>query len=174
MRVTFLLAGFYLQCPVDMKRLAFQARNSEHNPRKARSTVLRLLEPKATATVFPRGWVSISGASDEDTARRAARRVTCIVQACGHPEAKCAGFHVLTLGAVADLRFPVRLEQFAQKWPRALYEPEVNPCCMIQVRSPQVSMNCSVGGKLRLQARTVEDAQEALRLAYPIFHEYRR
>jgi len=173
LRVATLITGFSLRCQVDLKRLAFEARNSEHNPRRAPNTVLRLIQPKATAKVYAQGTVTMHGMIDEETARQAARRVARIVQTCGHPEAKCAGFAVLNVNARSDLRFAVRLEQFAQHWHRALYEPESCHMVMIQTRDPHVTLMCAASGKLQLDAKSLEDAQEALRRSYPAFHEFR-
>merc|ERR1711933_447803 len=121
-------ASFDLCCTVDLKQLSFKARNAEYNPRRGSSVTLRLLDPKATGRIRESGKVVISGRRGitSDELKRAAKKITRIVQKSGHEEAKCSLFRFTISDFKTDLPLPVRLEALARKWwQHAFYEPEV-------------------------------------------------
>lgn len=175
---TSLAAYFKLQCQVDVQKVLLGARNAELNPRRHHALILRLVEPRVAALVFPCGAVHLSHmkGADEELARRAARRITCIVQKCGHPEARCSSFRISRRTARAHLPFPVRLDRLALKWKRhALYEPEISPNLFFSVKSPRCTITVTKTGKLLFNGfATMQDAEEALRKTYAIFREFSR
>uniref|UniRef100_A0A7S0ALB8 TATA box-binding protein-like 1 n=1 Tax=Pyrodinium bahamense TaxID=73915 RepID=A0A7S0ALB8_9DINO len=168
-------AYFTMKCTLDLKSIAFGARNAEYNPRKESALLLRLIKPRVTARITKCGAVTLcSSKITEEQARQVARKVTSIVQKCGHPGAKCCGFQINSFKARANLRFPVRLEKLAEKWRRhVLYEPEVTSSAFFYLRRPRCTIGISSGGKLGLSGmKSLEEAEEALRKTYPIFLEF--
>jgi len=168
-------AEFSLQCAVDLKAIVFGARHSEYNPRRSPHVVLRLVDPYMTVRICQSGKCTVLVAKvTEEQMRSAAKRVTRIVQHCGHPDAKCAGFRIRNLQAFADLRFPVRLETLAEKWRRhVLYEPEVTSWAFFRLQKPKCTIGVSASGKFKISGCIdVEFAQEALKRMYPIFLEF--
>lgn len=168
---------WYLQCKINMKSIAFGVRNAELNPRRGRTVVLRLFNPRATVTICPNGYAAVRQALiSEEEGLMIAAKVTRMVQKCGHPDAKCSGLRVAVAQASATLRFPVRLESLAEKWRRhVLYEPEVTSKAYFFIKKPRCTVGVSSAGKLRLSGfRDKAHAQEALRRTYPIFLEFNR
>lgn len=93
---------------------------------------------------------------------------------CGYPDAQCKSFRLVEQSAVADLRFPVRLEALAQKWARhVMYEPEV--CCMANfyLKHPRSRVQVWASGKVRIAGtQSIETAREVMRRMYSILREF--
>jgi transcription initiation factor TFIID TATA-box-binding protein len=69
-----------LECPLNLKDIALQARNAEYNPRRFAAVVMRLRKPKTTALVFASGKMVCTGAKTENESRIAARKYARIIQ----------------------------------------------------------------------------------------------
>ena len=69
-----------LDCPLNLKDIALQARNAEYNPRRFAAVVMRLRKPKTTALVFASGKMVCTGAKTENESRIAARKYARIIQ----------------------------------------------------------------------------------------------
>lgn len=69
-----------LDCPLNLKDIALQARNAEYNPRRFAAVVMRLREPKTTALVFASGKMVCTGAKTVEQSRIAARKYARIIQ----------------------------------------------------------------------------------------------
>lgn len=167
-------ANFKLGCKVDLKLLNVNVRNCEYNPRVSAAAKIRLLNPRATTIVRPSGCVAIHGGADPEELKHSARRVARLVQKSGHEEASCKAFKVSNSQFKADLRFPVRLETLARKWQHhAFYEPEVNQGCIFRMRRPPCTLHVFASGKVVIHAGSldIKQAQEAVRIVYPLFSE---
>eukprot|EP00437_Effrenium_voratum_P019224 CAMPEP_0181460114 /NCGR_PEP_ID=MMETSP1110-20121109/33173_1 /TAXON_ID=174948 /ORGANISM="Symbiodinium sp., Strain CCMP421" /LENGTH=217 /DNA_ID=CAMNT_0023584653 /DNA_START=28 /DNA_END=677 /DNA_ORIENTATION=- len=142
---------FHLRCQLNVKEVCCKLRNAEYNPRKGVGRLLlRLIQPRAHAWIWSEGNVlcTIQGSDDY---QKVARRITRMIQNCGYPDAQCKSFRLVEQSAVADLRFPVRLEALAQKWARhVMYEPEV--CCMANfyLKHPRSRVQVWASGKVRI------------------------
>ncbi|CAE7250382.1 tbpl2, partial [Symbiodinium pilosum] len=165
---------FKLGCELDLKEVSCKLRNAEYNPRKGTGSLhLRLFRPSATARIWYHGSVSCSVKGDLDDTRRAARRITRMIQRCGY-DARCEKFRLTCQHVNADLCFPVRLEALAKKWHRhVLYEPEVHARACFYLQHPRCCVSITSSGKANVfDAPNLEDGQEAIRRVYSIFREF--
>ena len=64
---------------LDLKRIAVACRNAEYNPKRFPAVILRIRDPKATAMIFARGKVVITGAKSEDLIMKSAKMFEKIV-----------------------------------------------------------------------------------------------
>nr|TKV93728.1 hypothetical protein SEVIR_9G245066v2 [Setaria viridis] len=64
-----------LDCQLDLKMIALQARNAEYNPKRFAAVIMRIREPKTTALVFASGKMVCTGAKSEEHSKLAARKV---------------------------------------------------------------------------------------------------
>lgn len=106
------VATVNLGCPLELKKIAMQARNAEYNPKRFTAVIMRLLDPKTTALIFASGKVVVTGAKSEDAARLAARKFARIIQKLDFP-ARFTDFKVQNIVASCDVRFAIRLEGLA-------------------------------------------------------------
>mmetsp|Transcript_18902 Transcript_18902/g.16158 ORF Transcript_18902/g.16158 Transcript_18902/m.16158 type:complete len:132 (+) Transcript_18902:43-438(+) len=86
---------------IDLKKVAFKARNAEYNPRKVNAVVIRFREPKATAMLYGTGKVMVTGSNSEDAAKSAAKKVAKIVIKSGYPNTKFCKFKIENMVASA-------------------------------------------------------------------------
>ena len=170
------ICSFNLKQDVDLKTLAFRARNAEYNPRKVNSAVLRFRSPKATALVYSNGKVMITGSRSEDEARTACKKVAVIVSKCNHPNVRFADFKLENIVASTDVRFPVRLEGLAYEHRASCsYEPELFPGLVYRLLEPKISLLIFVSGKVVITGgRNREDILTAFKSIYPVLHKYRK
>ena len=74
-----------LGCPLDLKRIALQARNAEYNPKRFAAVIMRIRSPRTTALIFSSGKMVCTGAKSEEDSLQAARRYARVIQKLGFP-----------------------------------------------------------------------------------------
>ncbi|CAM0956969.1 unnamed protein product [Alopecurus aequalis] len=63
-----------LDCRLDLKQIALQARNAEYNPKRFAAVIMRIRDPKTTALIFASGKMVCTGAKSEEHSKLAARK----------------------------------------------------------------------------------------------------
>ncbi|KAM7505614.1 hypothetical protein LguiB_004518 [Lonicera macranthoides] len=63
-----------LDCKLDLKAIALQARNAEYNPKRFAAVIMRIRDPKTTALIFASGKMVCTGAKSEQQSKLAARK----------------------------------------------------------------------------------------------------
>lgn len=118
--------------------------------------------------------MSITGTTDQQALKLAAKKVTRLIQRAGHEEVKFSGYMVTSILCKADLGFPVRLDALAARWRRnALYEPELYCGCVFRTRQPRCTYLVTSGGKVMISGmRTMPEIRDAVKRAYPVFREF--
>jgi transcription initiation factor TFIID TATA-box-binding protein len=101
-----------LDCKLDLKAIALQARNAEYNPKRFAAVIMRIREPKTTALIFASGKMVCTGAKSEQQSKLAARKYARIIQKLGFP-AKFKDFKIQNIVGSCDVKFPIRLEGLA-------------------------------------------------------------
>eukprot|EP00258_Populus_trichocarpa_P023644 XP_024439663.1 TATA-box-binding protein 2 isoform X2 [Populus trichocarpa] len=72
-----------LDCKLELKQIALQARNAEYNPKRFAAVIMRIREPKTTALIFASGKMVCTGAKSEQQSKLAARKYARIIQKLG-------------------------------------------------------------------------------------------
>lgn len=170
------VSSFQLKIDVNLRKLAFRARNAEYNPRKINAVVIRFRGPRSTAMVYSNGRVLISGSRSEDEARKNAIRIAKIVYKCDHPGARFANFRVENMVASANCGFPVRLEELLEEHrAHASYEPELFAGLVYRLLDPKLSILVFVSGKVVISgAKDRLDIRRAFKSIYPVLYKYRK
>lgn len=101
-----------LDCKLELKSIALQARNAEYNPKRFAAVIMRIREPKTTALIFASGKMVCTGAKSEQQSKLAARKYARIIQKLGFP-AKFKDFKIQNIVGSCDVKFPIRLEGLA-------------------------------------------------------------
>ncbi|KAM0890250.1 hypothetical protein ACQ4PT_027162 [Festuca glaucescens] len=115
-----------LDCQLDLKLIALQARNAEYNPKVC------------------------TGAKSEQQSKLAARKYARIIQKLNFP-AKFKDFEIQNIVASCDVKFPIRLEGLAYSHGAfASYEPELFPGLIYRMRQPKIVLLIFVSGKIVL------------------------
>ncbi|KAF7047139.1 hypothetical protein CFC21_056097 [Triticum aestivum] len=188
-----------LDCKLDLKAIALQARNAEYNPKRFAAVIMRIREPKTTALIFASGmyW------SKERTAVQACSKkgmplfasiiwsmlaerflksnTQCcsqyarIIQKLGFP-AKFKDFKIQNIVGSCDVKFPIRLEGLAYSHGAfSSYEPELFPGLIYRMKQPKIVLLIFVSGKIVLTgAKVREETYTAFENIYPVLTEFRK
>ncbi|GMH18187.1 hypothetical protein Nepgr_020028 [Nepenthes gracilis] len=129
-----------LDCKLDLKAIALQARNAEYNPKRFAAVIMRIREPKTTALIFASGKMVCTGAKSEHQSKLAARKYARIIQKLGFP-AKFKDFKIQNIVGSCDVKFPIRLEGLAYSHGAfSSYEPELFPGLIYRMKQPKIEL----------------------------------
>ncbi|XP_004288530.1 PREDICTED: TATA-box-binding protein 1-like [Fragaria vesca subsp. vesca] len=193
-----------LDCKLDLKQIALQARNAEYNPKRFAAVIMRIREPKTTALIFASGkmpallqtmasncdlynnpystamssnaWTLVcTGAKSEQQSKLAARKYARIIQKLGFP-AKFKDFKIQNIVASCDVKFPIRLEGLAYSHGAfSSYEPELFPGLIYRMKQPKIVLLIFVSGKIVITgAKVRDDTYKAFELIFPVLTEFRK
>ncbi|XP_020092615.1 TATA-box-binding protein-like isoform X2 [Ananas comosus] len=164
-----------LDCKLDLKAIALQARNAEYNPKRFAAVIMRIREPKTTALIFASGKMVCTGAKSEQQSKLAARKYARIIQKLGFP-AKFKDFKIQNIVGSCDVKFPIRLEGLAYSHGAfSSYEPELFPGLIYRMKQPKIVLLIFVSGKIVLTGAKVRDeTYAAFENIYPVLTEFRK
>ncbi|KAG2272093.1 hypothetical protein Bca52824_066648 [Brassica carinata] len=164
-----------LDCKLDLKAIALQARNAEYNPKRFAAVIMRIREPKTTALIFASGKMVCTGAKSEYFSKMAARKYARIVQKLGFP-AKFKDFKIQNIVGSCDVKFPIRLEGLAYSHAAfSSYEPELFPGLIYRMKVPKIVLLIFVSGKIVITgAKMREETYKAFENIYPVLTEFRK
>jgi len=164
-----------LGCPLDLKRIALQARNAEYNPKRFAAVIMRIRNPRTTALIFGSGKMVCTGAKSEEDSLQAARRYARVIQKLGFP-AKFRDFKIQNMVGSVDVKFPIRLEALVLKhYQFCSYEPELFPGLIYRMMQPKIVLLIFVSGKVVLTgAKVRREIHEAFERIYPILKGFRK
>ncbi|XP_062017887.1 TATA-box-binding protein 2-like [Rosa rugosa] len=164
-----------LDCKLDLHRITALARNSEFNPRRLHSVIMRVRDPKATVLIFASGKIVCTGAKNEELSQLAARKCARTILKMGF-NAMFKDFKIQNIVAKCDVRFPIRLEGLAYANPEVTsYEPEFFPGLMYHMKEPKITLLVFASGKVVITgAKCREDLHKAFELIYPALREFRK
>ncbi|KAL1495168.1 hypothetical protein AB1Y20_017033 [Prymnesium parvum] len=165
-----------LAVPLDLKKIAMNARNAEYNPRRFAAVIMRVREPKTTALIFKSGKIVVTGAKSEQQAREAARKYARIIQKIGFEAARFTKFTIQNMVASVDVGFPIRLEGISYKHGHnSSYEPELFPGLIYRMAEPKVVLLIFVSGKVVLTGgKLVNEINQAFQTIYPILCDFKK
>jgi len=163
-----IVATVNLSCPLELKRIALQARNAEYNPKRFAAVIMRIRDPKTTALIFASGKMVCTGAKSEEQAKLASRKYARIIQKLGFP-AKFTEFKIQNIVGSCDVKFPIRLEKLYFSHGRfCSYEPELFPGLIYRMLDPKVVLLIFVSGKIVLTG--AKDKRDIYTAFNNIFH----
>ncbi|KAG6738440.1 hypothetical protein POTOM_058059 [Populus tomentosa] len=164
-----------LDCRLDLKQIALQARNAEYNPKRFAAVIMRIREPKTTALIFASGKMVCTGAKSEQQSKLAARKYARIIQKLGFA-AKFKDFKIQNIVGSCDVKFPIRLEGLAYSHGAfSSYEPEIFPGLIYRMKQPKIVLLIFVSGKIVITGAKVRDeTYTAFENIYPVLSEFRK
>ncbi|KAK3389158.1 transcription factor TFIID-domain-containing protein [Podospora didyma] len=168
------VATVNLECRLDLKVIAEQARNVEYNRHKFHALVQRIRDPKTTALVFASGKLVITGAKSERLAHLAGRRHARAIQKCGF-RTKFLDFKVQNFVGSVGCNFYIRLDGIHARYHQfATYEPELFPGLVYRLVKPLVVVLIFANGKVVLTgAKTEDQLFDAFANIYPILLDFK-
>ena len=137
-----------LDCKLDLKIIAMQARNTEYNPKRFVAVIMRIRKRRTTALLFHSGNMVCTGAKDEDESRIAARKFGRIIQKLGF-SVKFTNFKIQNMVGSCNLHFKIALKNlFNENILSAHYEPELFLGLMYHIKKPKIIVLVFSCGKI--------------------------
>ncbi|KAK1582830.1 hypothetical protein Q3G72_018660 [Acer saccharum] len=148
---TNIVSTVNLDCKLDLKQIALQARNTEYNPKVC------------------------TGAKSEQQSKLAARKYARIIQKLGFP-ARFKDFKIQNIVGSCDVKFPIRLEGLAYSHGAfSSYEPELFLGLIYRMKQPKIVLLIFVSGKIVITGAKVRDEiYTAFENIYPVLTEFRK
>jgi len=164
-----------LQCKLELKQIALNARNAEYNPKRFAAVIMRIREPRTTSLIFSSGKMVCTGAKSEAESRMAARKFARIIQKLGF-DVKFNEFRIQNMVGSVDVQFPIRLEGLVLTHSQfSSYEPELFPGLIYRMVKPKIVLLIFVSGKVVLTgAKVKEEINTAFNNIYPILKSFKK
>ena len=121
-----------LGCPINLKEIALQAKNTQYIPNKFSGLIMRIKEPKATALIFSTGKMVCLGAKTEEESKNACRKFGKILKNLNYP-ISLKKFKIQNIVSSCNVKFKIlllKLSNHIKKYlgaKRISYEPELFP-----------------------------------------------
>jgi transcription initiation factor TFIID TATA-box-binding protein len=169
------VATVNLNCKLDLRSIALQARNAEYNPKRFAAVIMRIRDPKTTALIFASGKMVVTGAKSENASKIASQKYAKIINKLGF-NAQFTDFKIQNIVSSCDLKFCIKLEGLAYAHTNfCSYEPELFPGLIYRMVKPKIVLLIFVSGKIVLTgAKVREDIYEAFENIYPVLTQYRK
>jgi len=77
---------------------------------------MRLRRPYTTASVWSSGKVTCTGATSEEAAKQAARRIARCLSKVGYPKLRLVNYRVVNVLGTCTMPFAIKITQFSAKY----------------------------------------------------------
>jgi transcription initiation factor TFIID TATA-box-binding protein len=167
--VTNISATFSLGCRVSLNTIGRKCWNVEWAPKKFNGLIMRLREPKCTASIFASGKVVMCGLLTEEDATTAAWVITMELATAGL--STCVeDVKIQNIAGALDLKRPINLVRLAQDNPyNASYETELFPGLIWRFSHQPYSLTIFRTGKMIITGcKTVPKLKELCDFVVPL------
>ncbi|XP_033112418.1 TATA box-binding protein-like protein 1 [Anneissia japonica] len=166
------VCSFSVRCHLNLRRIATTGENVEYK-REMGHVVMRMRRPRATATIWSSGKVTIAGLDSEGNAKISARRCSRKLQRLGFKVRLC-NYRVVNVLGTCSLPFGVRLPEFSMSHPKeASYEPELHPAVTYKIKPIKATLKIFSTGSITVTAPSVANIQKAVEDIYPLVEEHK-
>ena len=181
-RIENIVSTANLGCPLNLREIALQAKNSEYNPKRFSAVIMKIKEPKTTALIFSSGRIVCLGAKTEEDSKKACKTFGKIIKRLGFP-ATFSEFKIQNVVGAQALNFDISLMKLniylgkyinSKKEKCVHYEPEVFPGLIYRMIEPNIVLLIFkyrnivlTGGKNR------NDIYNGFKKIYPIVNKFK-
>jgi transcription initiation factor TFIID TATA-box-binding protein len=140
---------------------------------------MRLRKPYTTASVWSSGKVTCTGATSEQQARIAARRITRAVSKLGYPRLRLVNYRVVNVLGTCTMPFAIKITPFSAKHRELArlntyisisslskidnvffsillsYEPELHPGVTYRLKDPKATLKIFSTGSITVTGRAI-------------------
>ncbi|KAG0489122.1 hypothetical protein HPP92_007933 [Vanilla planifolia] len=164
-----------LDCKLDLKTIALQARNAEYNPKRFAAVIMRIREPKNNSINICIRENGLHGCKERTTVEACGSKVCQDHSKLDFP-AKFKDFRIQNIVGSCDVKFPIRLEGLAYAHGAfSSYEPELFPGLIYRMKQPKIVLLIFVSGKIVITGAKVRDeTYTAFENIYPVLTEFRK
>nr|CAG4641171.1 EOG090X0CO7 [Eulimnadia texana] len=168
------VCSFSVRCHLNLKYIAQSGYNVEYRRENGMLT-MRLRRPYITASIWSSGKVTCTGATSEEQARIAARKVARQIQKIGYPRCRITNYRVVNVLGTCTMPFAIKITPFsANHRDVASYEPELHPGVTYRLKKPKATLKIFSTGSITITAPSVANVQSAVEHIYPLVYEFRK
>nr|CAG4649651.1 EOG090X0CO7 [Scapholeberis mucronata] len=168
------VCSFSVKSYLNLKQIAQNGFNVEYR-RENGMVTMRLRKPYTTASIWSSGKVTCTGATSEDEAKQAARRITRSVSKLGYPRLRLVNYRVVNVLGTCTMPFAIKITPFSAKHRDiASYEPELHPGVTYRLKEPKATLKIFSTGSITVTAPCVGNVQSAIEHIYPLVFEFRK
>ncbi|KAI6225570.1 TATA box-binding protein-like 1 [Aphelenchoides besseyi] len=169
------ICNYSLPMHVDLRRVAMM--NGNVTLDRARGVLYKQKRnPQCHVKLYSSGSVYIVGCRSEEESRQAARSVGRMVQRSMNKlevPIRLRDYKICNMLSTYKLPFGVKVEEMAKKYPKSVYEPEINVGLHWKFEEPKATLRIYTTGSITIAGTTsAENVYEAIRLIYPIAAEF--
>nr|CAG4643474.1 EOG090X0CO7 [Ilyocryptus agilis] len=168
------VCSFSVKSHLNLKQIAQTGFNVEYR-RENGMVTMRLRKPYTTASVWSSGKVTCTGATSEEAARQAARRIARCISKLGYPKLRLVNYRVVNVLGTCTMPFAIKITPFSAKHRDvASYEPELHPGVTFRLEEPKATLKIFSTGSITVTAPSVTNVQAAIEHIYPLVYEFRK
>lgn len=168
------VCSFSVKSHLNLKQIAQNGYNVEYR-RENGMVTMRLRKPYTTASIWSSGKVTCTGATSEEEAKQAARRITRSVSKLGYPRLRLVNYRVVNVLGTCTMPFAIKITPFSAKHRDiASYEPELHPGVTYRLKEPKATLKIFSTGSITVTAPCVGNVQSAIEHIYPLVFEFRK
>lgn len=168
------VCSFSVKSHLNLKQVAQNGFNVEYR-RENGMVTMRLRRPYTTASVWSSGKVTCTGATSEEAAKQAARRIARCLSKVGYPKLRLVNYRVVNVLGTCTMPFAIKITQFSAKYKEnANYEPELHPGVTYRLKEPKATLKIFSTGSITVTAPCVGNIQAAIEHIYPLVNEFRK
>nr|CAB3266857.1 TATA-box-binding protein-like [Phallusia mammillata] len=170
--VSNVVASFRVHCHLSLRRIALEGADVVYR-RESQKVVMRLRNPKCTAYMWSSGKVVCTGASSDDNAKKAAKKIARRLQKIGF-KVRFSEFKVVNVLAVSKMPYAIDINEFsrAHRGRHCSYEPELHPGVTYRINELKATLKIFSTGSVTVTARSVQRAHDAVKQIYPSFKPF--
>ncbi len=156
-----------LDCKLDLRKIALQAKNAEYNPKRFAAVIMRIRNPKTTALIFSSGKMVCTGAKTVVDSETAARKYAKTIKKLGF-DVRFKKFTIQNIVGSCAVDFRISLEHLKLKYDKfCTYDPEIFPGLIFRMGDPKIVLLIFCSGKVVLTG--AKEKQQLIRAFDKIF-----
>jgi len=167
------VTNFSVRCHLNLRQIATHGSNVVY--RRDQSIILmKLRDPHVTASIWSSGKITCTGATTEETAKLASRKVARVLQKMGF-RVKFGSYRVVNVLGACRLPFGIKIHEFSDVHrDLASYEPELHPGATYRIKELKAVLKIFQTGSITITAPNVQNVQLAVEHIYPLVYEFRK
>uniref|UniRef100_A0A0B6ZQ86 TATA box-binding protein-like 1 n=1 Tax=Arion vulgaris TaxID=1028688 RepID=A0A0B6ZQ86_9EUPU len=170
--ISNVVCTFSTRCYLNLKKIAMEGAHVEYR-RENGMLNMKLRRPNSTATIWSSGKITCTGATSEDDAKLAARRIARTLQRLGF-NIRFSNYRVVNVLGTSSLPFGIKLNQFSEGHRQnASYEPELHPGVTYRIKEPKATLKIFSTGSITVTAPCVLNVQLAIEHIYPLVCQFK-
>ncbi|KAF7488272.1 TATA box-binding protein-like protein 1 [Sarcoptes scabiei] len=171
--ISNVVSNFSVRCHLNLRQIATRGSNVVYK-REQSIILMKLRQPQVTASIWSSGKITCTGATTEEQAKCASRKIARSLQKLGF-RVKFSSYRVVNVLGACRLPFGIKIHEFSDVHrPIASYEPELHPGVTYRIKDLKATLKIFQTGSITITAPSIRNVQLAVEHIYPLVHEFRK